>query len=326
MLEQLSQGTSTNAFLVWTAILVAIAVAGGIAAYVFHRRARAMTATPTSKIGSAAAGCVEFEGRAKPVSEAGLKSPLTGTPCVWYEYEITRQMGGHGRDSHSRWVKVDGGRSEEPFVLADETGECLVDPEGAKVITASLETDRWVGRSERPTGGPEKRGSRFGLFPGQSYGEFGFGNGLWFSTRKDYRYTERRIRPGAHLYVLGRLEKERSDSGSGEASANELLRTWKQDRADLLNRFDADGDGQIDGFEWETARREAESQAARNRTPASSGEPIGVLGAPRDRSHPFLISAIPQRELLARYRLLTRIGLAVAIVAIVGMGVLIAGS
>jgi hypothetical protein len=53
---------------------------------------------------------------------------------------------------------------------------------------------------------------------------------------------------------------------------------------------------------------------------------VSVLGAPRDRSQPFLISAIPQRASIARYRLYTGIGLATAVAAVIGMGALMAGS
>lgn len=326
MFQHTAQDPSSIAFLVWNGILAVVAIAGGVGAHVCRRRVRAMTATRTSRIGNARRGYVEFEGRAKAASETDLKGPLTGTPCVWYEYEITRQMGGHGSDNHSRWVTVDRGRSEDAFALRDATGECLVDPDGAKVITAPADTDRWIGHSERPTRGPAKRGSGGGLFPGQGYSTFRFGRGLWFSTRKDYRYTERRIRPGAPLYVLGSLDAHGAGPGSAGASASERLRAWKRDRAGLLDRFDADGDGQIDANEWEVARREAAAQAAQERAQNAGAHDIAVLGAPRDRSRPFLISAIPQRGLIARYRLYTGIGLTAVVAALVGMGVLIAGS
>jgi hypothetical protein len=322
MFEQFTQDTSTTAFLVWNGILGCVTIAGGAAAVVCHRRTQAMTATPTSTIGRAGGGYVEVEGRAKSVAEAGLKSPLTGIPCVWYEYEITKQMGGHGSDTHSRWVTVERGRSEDVFVLRDETGECLVDPQGAKVISAPADTDRWIGHDARPTRGPEKRGPRGGLFPGQSYSTFRFGRGLWFSTRKDYRYTERRIRPGAPLYVLGSLEGQRSGSGAPSVSTKELLRVWKQDQRELLKRFDADG--RIDANEWEAARLEAEAQVTREQAQDCGARALAVLGAPRDRGRPFLISAIPQQALIARYRLYTGIGLAVAVLAGLGMGTLIA--
>jgi hypothetical protein len=165
MFEQVTQDTSTTAFLVWNGILAVVAIAGGVGAFVCRRRTRAMTATPTSRIGAARGGYVEFEGRAKAAGEAQLKGPLTGTPCVWYAYEITKQMGGRGSNDHSRWVTVDRGRSEDAFLLRDDTGECLVDPESARVITAPADTDRWVGHSERPTRGPAKRGSSSGSMP-----------------------------------------------------------------------------------------------------------------------------------------------------------------
>ena len=110
------------------------------------------------------------------------------------------------------------------------------------------------------------------------------------------------------------------------STASERLRAWKRDREALLDRFDADGDGQIDANEWEAARREAAAQAAQERARTEGVRDIAVLGAPRDRSRPFLISAIPQRTLIARYRLYTGIGLTAVVAALVGMGVLIAGS
>jgi hypothetical protein len=326
MFEQTAQDTSGIALLVWNGILAIVAIAGGVGAYVCQRRVRAMAATRTSRIGNARGGYVEFEGHSKDTSESGIKGPLTGTPCVWYEYEITKQVGGHRRDSHSRWVTVDRGRSEDLFVLRDATGECLVDPDGAKVITAPADTDRWIGRSDWPTRGPAKRGSRGGLFPGQGFSTFSFGQGMWFSTRKNFRYAERRIPPDAPLYALGHLDQCGAGAGSAGESVAERLRAWKRDHAGLLRRFDADGDGQIDANEWDAARREATAQVAQERAQTSGAQDIAVLGAPRDRSQPFLISAIPQRALIARYRLYTGIGLIAAVAAGIGMGVLIAGS
>jgi hypothetical protein len=326
MFEQTAQAPSGITLLVWLGILASVATAGGVGAHVCRRRVRAMAATRTSRIGNTRGGYGEFEGRAKNASESELKGPLTGTPCVWYEYEITKQMGGHGRNTHSRWVTVERGRSDDLFALCDATGECLVDPNGAKVITTPAGTDRWIGRSEWPTRGPAKRGSRGGLFPGQGFSTFRFGQGMWFSTRKNFRYAERRIPLEAPLYALGHLEKCGGGAGSAGESVAERLRAWKRDRAGLLGRFDADGDGQIDANEWDAARREAAAQAAQERAQAAGAQDVAVLGAPRDRSQPFLLSAIPQRALIARYRLYTGIGLIAAVAAGIGMGVLLAGS
>jgi hypothetical protein len=124
--------------------------------------------------------------------------------------------------------------------------------------------------------------------------------------------------------VLGSLDRQGSGSGNPGASTSEVLRAWKQDPSDLLHRFDADGDGQIDENEWEAARREAQVQVTRERAEASGAQALDLVGAPRERGRPFLISAIPQRALVARYRLYTGIGLAAAALAGIGMGALIA--
>ena len=315
---------STTAFLIWLGIVALTMLGGGVACYLFRQRSQAMAGTPTSKIRSAKSGYVEFEGRVKAMSASALKGGLTGTPCVWYEYQVTKQMGGRGRDSHSQWVSVDHAKSEDVFWLVDESGRCLIDPQGAKIITAPEETDRWLGHTARPSRGPEKRGSRFGLFPGQSYSGFSFGKGLWFSTRKDYRYLERRIPDGASLYVLGRFKKMGNGADNKQASVRDLLRRWKTEQRDMLERFDADGDGNIDAHEWEAACKAAEREVGQQ-NPQPAQQEFNILGATGDRNRPFLISAISQDQLLDRYRLFGRLGMAAIALGCVMLGALIAG-
>ena len=315
---------STTGFSIWLAIATLAMLGGGSAAYLFRQRSKTMAQTPTSKIRSATSGYVEFEGRVRAMSASTLKAELTGTPCVWYEYQITKQMGGRGSNSHSQWVNVDHAQSEDVFWLVDESGQCLIDPQGARIITAPEETDRWLGDTQRPSRGPEKRGSRFGLFPGQSYTDFNFGNGLWFSTRKDYRYMERRIPDGASLYVLGHFKKMGNAADHREASVRDLLRRWKTAQRDMLERFDADGDGRIDAQEWEAARKAAEREVDQE-NPLPAKKQINILGATGDRNKPFLISAISQHQLLDRYRLFSRLGMIAMALSGLLLGALIAG-
>jgi hypothetical protein len=237
---------------------------------------------------------------------------------------LPSRWGGHGTNRHSQWVNVDKSKSDGVFWLVDETGQCLIDPQGANVITAPEQTDRWLGHTARPTSGPQKRGSRFGLFPGQSYSSFHFGNGLWFSTRRNYRYMERRIPEGASLYVIGQFKKMNNGAGNNNASVSELLRSWKSNQKEMLDRFDSDRDGRIDVDEWEAARKAAESEVTQH-DPQPAGKEVSVLGATGDRSKPFLISAIPQSELLGRYRLLCRLGIATAVTGTLMVGLLIVG-
>lgn len=299
--------------MVLTIIFLVVAIGGGVLAYLFHTRSRAMSITPTLKIDSANSGYVEFEGRAQPVSDSGTQSPLTNTPCLWFEYEITKQMSGRGSNSQGQWVNVDKSRSDAEFYLTDGTGKCIIDPKGAKVITSPMHTDRWLGHTARPTTMPEKRGSRFGLFPGQRFSSFDFGNGLWFSTRKDYRYTERHIPTNAPLYVIGQFSILDGGQNGTEMLVGALLREWKNDQKNLLSRFDADGDGQISIEEWEAARQAAEKEVARDSGMMGNNNSVSVLGATGDRNKPFIISAIPQAKLLSHYRLLTKVSAAASV-------------
>jgi len=78
---------------------------------------------------------------------------------------------------------------------------------------------------------------------------------LWFSTRQNYRYMERRIPEGAPLYVNGQFKKMGNGAGDNNASVSELLRSWKSNQKEMLDRFDSDGDGRIDAvvcpfFQW----------------------------------------------------------------------------
>jgi hypothetical protein len=135
---------------------------------------------------------------------------------------------------------------------------------------------------------------------------------------------ERRIPEGASLYVIGRFKKMGNGAGDNNASITELLRNWKSNQKEMLDRFDSDGDGRIDVDEWEAARKAAEREV-KQYNPQAAEKEVSVLGATGDRSKPFLISAIPQSELLGRYRLLGRIGIAASMTGTLMLGLLIAG-
>lgn len=91
---------------------------------------RAVARTPTSKVRSAALGLCEFFGRAKPASGT-LLSPISETACLYYYYEIEeyRKSG-----KSSKWVRIQSGKSAEPFFVEDMTGRIMVLPSGATLV------------------------------------------------------------------------------------------------------------------------------------------------------------------------------------------------
>jgi len=241
------------------------------------RRLRLIEDTPTAKVRSMALGRVELEGRAEARSE--LEAPLTGLPCVFFRYEIEEERRS-GR--HRRWTTIARGDSNaQGFYLADETGRVLVDPTGAEL---ALDCD-WS--ATNPSVGPALAHTlaRHDLAS----------EGWLFSKRR--RFREWRIAAGDPLYVLGVAQARPGLAEERREKITERLATLKSD-PEALAALDADGDGRVDGDEWEVARRRAVEAVDRERAP----DRVVVAAAP-DRESPFLVSDRPEARVLSRHRL-----------------------
>ena len=265
------------------ALLGAAASFAGI--FIFLRRARLIEDTPTSRIRSAAQGYVELQGEAAVMDGAPIVAPLTHTPCAWFQFRVEEREseGGHRQNSH--WRTIARGTSEALFLLRDDTGQCVIDPDGA-LVTASV-TQVWYGNSPTPAPGSIGPGAR-----------------RWLGTGA-YRYREERIHPGDHLYAIGEL---RSAGGGVEGptrseTARALLAAWKRDQPGLLARFDRNRDGAIDGDEWDVARRAAEREAAAESQRRLSEPGVLLLSRPRLGQQPYLLSTEAPHRLTLRYKL-----------------------
>ena len=93
-----------------------------------------------------------------------------------------------------------------------------------------------------------------------------------------------------------------TDAFNTDAEVRELLRTWKQNPQALLKRFDANGDGEIDVQEWEAVRKAAHAQVRHEQVQRGVRDATHVMTKPRHGNRPFLLSVIPQHELVRRYR------------------------
>lgn len=116
----------------WLLGLTVIGVLGMWAWFQALRRSRAILDTPTSRVGSAAQGYVELEGKGWPLPEVRLSSPMTDLPCLWYRYALYRRV-------NDRWQLEDEGQSDLPFLLDDGTGVCEIDPVGAEIRSSRVE-------------------------------------------------------------------------------------------------------------------------------------------------------------------------------------------
>ena len=252
------------------------------AAYAIYRlfasmaRDRFVTDTPLVRIRSAAQGYARIEGHAGRTDPDILLAPLSGRPCVWWDFHISiRETDSRG---NSKWTQLESATSVTPFALADLDGKCLVGPVGAEVTPT--DTDTWYGDTPRPVAGPPQHG--------------------WIgSLDHTYRYTERLIAPGTRLSVLGELRSHADERGV-DSDARSLLDTWKADQPQLLARFDADNDGRIDAQEWQAAR--ATAQAAAERAVANSRiERTNIVAQPT-HGQPFIIAPLDGAQLKHRER------------------------
>lgn len=241
----------------WAAIAIGIALLSIFGWLGSLRRWRSIRDTPTSQIASAAQGYVELIGRGKGLEGLPLVSPLTGLPCLWYHYTVEE------KDSDGKWKHQRSDTSEFSFLIRDASGECLIDPEGAEVL--SMRKDSW--------------------------------------EQGDERYTQWLLLQEEKIYVLGQfatrsslvLELDR------KADIGELLAAWKRDHPQLLKCFDLDGDGELSLKEWELARSAARREVETKHREIRSAPDVHVMHYPED-GRLYLISNMDPEKLARRYQ------------------------
>jgi E3 Ubiquitin ligase len=254
--------------------------------FVSLRRDRFAADTPLARIRSAAQGYVHLEGRAGAPPEGPITAPLSGLPCVWWDYKIEHHTT-NGNNSKS-WHVIDSARSVTPFSLSDGDSECLVGPVGADVTPTSHET--WYGDTPRPA-----------CLPGLE--------GRGWRSDCEYRYTERLIGSGVHLTVLGEL-RSRSVVDSIEREVGKVVVEWKHDQAGLLARFDRNHDGQLDAQEWEAVRAGARQQVEASLCTQQAR--VSVVGQ-TTHGEPFLITPLDGKRLVSHEKHRAALALAASV-------------
>ena len=234
--------------------IAALSVFGWLGAL---RRWRSISDTPTSQVATAAQGYVELIGRGKPLEGLPLVSPLTGLPCLWYRNDV------EVKNNDGKWEHDRSDTSDASFIINDGSGECLVDPEGAEVL--SIRKDVW--------------------------------------TQGDERYTQWLLLKDERIYALGQfmtrsgldLQLDRNED------IKELLAEWKRDHPLLLKRFDLDGDGQLSLREWELARSAARREVEARHREARSSADLHLMHYPED-GRLYMISNMEPDKLARRYQ------------------------
>lgn len=260
----------------WLVSFAVIALTSFIAWLGNIRRYRSIIDIPTSRVASAPQGYVEFFGRAEQHAGSQLFSKLTQLPCLWFRYEVERREG-----RNNNWQTVDHGESPDTFLLADNSGRCVVDPDNAEIVTTHKQ--------------------------------------VWH--KDDYRYTEWLLLEQDALYALGEhatLGGNNSDLSLKEDVA-QLLAAWKQDKQQLLTRFDLNQDGEIDLQEWELARKAAVREVEKQHREIRLQDGVHVVRKPRD-GRLFMLSNLSPEKLASKYRWWAWAHLAFLLGAVVGFG------
>ena len=237
-------------------VIAALAALAGLY-YGFNglRRVRRIEDVPTARVRSAPQGYVELAGKAFALDGEPIIAPFSKTQCCWYSYRVERR-GDRGPRP------VESGHSDAIFLLRDDTGECVIDPEGAEVT--SRHTTSW---SDDGSGwGAHGVHARLPSLGGAADTVVDVGGKVLEALGSgvgDYRYTESVILDGDPLYAIGRFRTVAAGGygGSLDERTGAILREWKRHPDTLRERFDRDRDGRVDLQEWEHARRVAAREA-----------------------------------------------------------------
>jgi hypothetical protein len=221
-------------------------------------RLRAISGTPTSRIGSAAQGYVELIGRGR-LYDTPIVSMYTFLPCLWCRYKLERR-----NSDNKGWHVEESGENSAPFLIDDGSGKCVVNPQGAEILTRHKES--------------------------------------W--TKGDYRYTEWKLLDIDTIYALGEFKTigGSNTTTTQDELVRQVLSEWKMDNADLLKRFDLDNNGVLDMQEWMLARSAAKREAEKRMNEILAEPDVNFMQQPQD-GRLFLISNLDQDKLELRYKL-----------------------
>jgi hypothetical protein len=245
---------------VWPYALLAMSAVSFFAWVANYRRYRHIQDLPTSRVASAAQGYVELFGRTELLPGELLVSKLSRTPCCWYSFEIKE------KGSDDKWKTLDSGSSVAHFLLVDDTGQCVISPDGAEVLTHDHK--------------------------------------VW--EQLDRRFTEWLLLPKSVMYAIGEFSTTTAAAvaaGEERADVGALLAEWKQNKREMHERFDLDRDGKISMKEWELARLQARREVRTRQADVQSRsvEGVHILRKPGDGRLFLLANELPDK-IGSRYR------------------------
>ena len=259
-------------------LLISAALLLAIFASIFNYwRLLKISEAAISSIGAAAQGYIELQGIASYLNNQALKTPYQGISCVYFRASAYADVVDDEGNKSTRLLQYD--ESKASFRLTDGTGECIVNPAGAEILSLTKTTQH----------------------------------------KNNHRYVEEYLPTNARLYVIGHLDTRHDYNTQQAVNEDvaKLLTALKADKAKLLNSYDQNRDGQIDMQEWQQVRRDAQRQVENEH--ALKAQDSSYLLAKPAQNKLFLISALSPQKLRARLVCWHRVHLGAAAVLFIGL-------
>ena len=290
-----------------------------IVGFSFFRKYHAVNKMPTSRVGAANNGYVELIGLPEGFEQGRIKSPLTNQSCIWYAYKVERYMRirkRHASDAKWQWHPVYYDTSHQFLILRDHTGICAINTDDDPLIrlkhTVSGRGKDRPGKITRP--------------------EILTGLNLLFlylmPYTPKYRYIEEIIRENDGLYALGQFDCLDASELPYEPEMKEKLLAYKERREKATEEAVDQGDKALDRLDFGSVIDSAVKMHMAQQDPemldggdmgdieerldrAVLGEyrhknglqQLNVMRNPHVWKQPFILSTIPQGQLIRSYRL-----------------------
>jgi len=235
------------------------------------RRRRRAEDTATSRIRSAAQGYVELQGRLVTPTGEPQVTRFAKQKCVWWRYQVRAY-------EDDRWRVIEQWQSQGPWVLEDDTGRCLLDPQDAGLIPPRQRSPKFSGVLQSKSGpmpdarvpaamaAIQERMPRW-LRPSAT-------------ALLSPSYAEEWIPYGTEAHVHGLFQTRALDD---DDAAARLLAEWQRRDAGLLDR---NRDGALDLREYEAGYRAALAQGRRVNQQRGGPAQVHWLTKPAD-GRPF---------------------------------------
>lgn len=179
-----------------------------------YKSTKIMSSTKTSSISESENEYVELRGYLCNIQGTKVETPLSKVKCSWYKLRVKPRTGQNiNTQNINQNISVFDKESEQPIMLKDETGTCLIIPIGFDI--SGVQQKSSIGNKLYPTDPDCKEsGKVFGI------------------QKRTYYYYETYITSSEPIYAIGNLHKGIPD--------NDIVKEYIETNKEALKSLDLD--------------------------------------------------------------------------------------